>query len=148
MFPVQCCCLWTLIASSNPQCIGSKLYINYDTVTFTPIQRIGFISLKKNKYASMYVKNETVKVVWSDKINYEIQSEIFPRILLPSFEKTSRMTISYELDDTHSWLTINNFPHKYTFRRDVDLQPASDHLFKIFLTQLFFDFIIRHINQY
>jgi hypothetical protein len=148
MFPIQCCGLWTLVASTNPQCIGSELYINYNAITFTPIQKVGFISLKKNKYASMYVKDQTVKVSWTDKINYEIQSDIFPRILLPSYEKTSRMIVSYEMDDSQSWLTVYNSPHKYTFRRDVVERPASDHLFKIFLTQLFFDFIIRHINQY
>jgi len=146
MFPVQCCGLWTLVASTNPQCIGSELYINYNTITFTPLQKFGFISLKKNKYASMVVHDDTVKVVWSDKIKYEIESDIFPRILLPSFEKTSRMTVSYEMDDSHSWLTVIDSPHKYTFRRDVNERPAADHLFKIFLTQLFFDFIIRHIH--
>ena len=96
----------------------------------------------------MYVTNQTVKVSWSDKINYEIQSEIFPRILIPSYEKTSRKVVSYELDETQSWLTVVDAPHRYTFRRDVMERQSSDHLFKIFLTQLFFDFIIRHINQY
>jgi hypothetical protein len=96
----------------------------------------------------MYVNNQTVKVSWSDKINYEIQSEIFPRILLPSYEKTTRMIVSYELDESNSWLTVHHSPHQYTFRRDVDQRPTSDHLFKIFITQLFFDFIIRHINRY
>jgi len=148
MFPVQCCGLWTIVASTNPQCIGSELYINYNTITFSPIQRWGFVSLKKNKYASMYIKDQTAKISWTDKINYEIQSDIFPRILLPSYEKTSRMNISYEIDDSHSWLTVYDAPHKYTFRRHVEERPASDHLFKIFLTQLFFDFIIRHINRY
>ena len=148
MFPIQCCGLWTLVASTTPQCIGSELYINYNTITFTPIQRVGFISLKKNKYASMVVHDNTVKVVWSDKIKYEIESDIFPRVLIPSYEKTSRMTVSYEMDDTHSWITVSDAHHKYTFRRDVIERPVSDHLFKIFLTQLFFDFIIRHINRY
>ena len=96
----------------------------------------------------MVVQDSNVKVVWSDKIKYEIESDIFPRILLPSYEKTSRMTVSYEMDDTNSWLTVVHAPHKYTFRRDVNERHASDHLFKIFLTQLFFDFIIRHINRY
>ena len=146
MFPVQCCGLWTLIASTNPKCIGSELYVNYNTITFTPIQRISFVSIRKNKYASMYVKDETVKLVWTDKINYEIQSDIFPRILVPGIEKTSRMTLSYEMDDTHSWLTVYDTPHQYTFRRDIDRRPEGDNLVKIFLTQLFFDFIIRHVH--
>ena len=95
----------------------------------------------------MVVQDSTVKVIWSDKIKYEIESDIFPRILLPSIEKTSRMTVSYEMDDSHSWLTVVDATHKHTFRRDVNERPASDHLFKIFLTQLFFDFIIRHIHM-
>ena len=94
----------------------------------------------------MYVKENTAKVSWSDKINYEIQSDIFPRILVPGIEKTSRMTLSYEMDDTHSWLTVYDTPHQYTFRRDIDRRPEGDNLVKIFLTQLFFDFIIRHVH--
>ena len=68
MFPIQCCGLWTLVASTNPQCIGSELYINYNTITFTPVQHFAFVSIKKNKYASMYVNEKKVKVSWSDKI--------------------------------------------------------------------------------
>ena len=94
----------------------------------------------------MYVKDNTVKVLWSDKINYEIQSDLFPRIILPSLEKTSRRTISYEMDETHSWLTVQDSNHQYTFRRDIESLPVGDNVFKIFLTQLFFDFIIRHIH--
>lgn len=146
MFPVQCCGLWTLIASTNPQCIGSELYINYNTITFTPVQRISFVSIRKNKYASMYVKENTLKLVWSDKIKYEIQSEIFPKIVIPGIEKTTRKTMSYEVDDTNSWLTVYDSINQYTFRRDIDPRPEGDSLIKIFLTQLFFDFIIRHIH--
>lgn len=146
MFPVQCCGLWTLVACTNPQCIGSELYINYNTVTFSPIQRFGFISLKKNKYGSMYIKDDTVKLIWSDKIHYELYSDLFPRILFPSCEKTSRMTVSYELDETHSWLTIDNKVEQYTFRRDVSPRPVGDHVLKMFLTQLVFDFIIRRLH--
>jgi hypothetical protein len=148
MFPVQCCGLWSLIAATHPECIGSKLYINYNTITYTSQQQFSFITLKKNKYASMYVKEGTVKIVWSDKINYEIHSDIFPRIIWPSLEKTSRRTVSYEMDDTHSWLTVQDEEarHQYTFRRDIESLPKGDNVFKIFLTQLFFDFIIRHIH--
>jgi hypothetical protein len=94
----------------------------------------------------MYVKDNVAKMVWSDKINYEIQSEIFPRIILPSIEKTSRMTVSYEMDTTQSWLTVYNTPHQYTFRRDVNSRPSGDNLLKIFLTQLFFDSIIKSLH--
>ena len=94
----------------------------------------------------MYVKEDTVKLIWSDKVKYEVQSDIFPRILIPAIEKTPRKTMTYEVDDTHSWLTVCDFPHQYTFRRDIDPRPESDNLVKIFLTQLFFDFIIRHIH--
>lgn len=144
MFPIKCCGLWTLIASTNPQCIGSELYINYNTIKFTPIQRISFVSIRKNKYASMYVKDD-VKVVWSDKINYEIHSDIFPRIIFPAVEKTRRMSVTYELDASDAWLTVYDPPHQYTFRREIRERTESDNLLKIFLTQLFFDFIIRHL---
>jgi hypothetical protein len=147
MFPVQCCGLWTLIACTTPQCIGSELYINYNTITFTPIQRVAVVSFKKNKYASTYIQDKVVKISWSDKINYEIHSEIFPRIVVPGIEKTSRMTVSYEMDPTNSLLTVYHHKQRYVFRRDIHPRPSTDNLFKIFLTQLVFDIIIRQINH-
>ena len=32
MFPVKCCGIWTLIASTNPEYIGSELKVNYNYV--------------------------------------------------------------------------------------------------------------------
>jgi hypothetical protein len=139
------CGLWTLVASTNPQCLGAELFVDYNTVTFTPVQRFPLGRLKKNKYASMYVDGEVAKILWSDKVQYEVQSDFFPRILLPAVERTPRMTVTYALEEPH--LTVVDRAHKYTFRRDVSPRPAPDHLFKIFLTQLFFDFVIREIYK-
>jgi hypothetical protein len=137
--------LWTLVASTNPQCLGAELFVDYNTLTFTPVQRFPLGRLKKNKYASMYVDGQVAKILWSDKVQYEVQSDFFPRILLPAVERTPRMTVTYALEEPH--LTVVDRAHKYTFRRDVSPRPAPDHLFKIFLTQLFFDFVIREIYK-
>ena len=52
--------------------------------------------------------------------------------------------MTYALEEPH--LTVVDRGHKYTFRRDVP-RPAPDHLLKIFMTQLFFDFVIREIYK-
>ena len=70
------CGLWTLVASTNPQCLGAELFVDYNTLTFTPVQRFPLGRLKKNKFASMYVDGQVAKVVWSDKVQYEVQSEV------------------------------------------------------------------------
>jgi hypothetical protein len=138
------CGLWTLVASTNPQCRGAELFVDYNTITFTPVQRFPLWRLKKNKYASMYVEGEVAKIVWSDKVQYEVQSDLLPRVLLPWVERTPRMTVTYALEEPY--LTVVGRGHKYTFRRDVS-RAAPDHLFKIFLTQLFFDYVIREIHK-
>ena len=47
MFPVKYCGYWSLIACTNPQLIGSELLINYNTITFTRINNVGPIQIKK-----------------------------------------------------------------------------------------------------
>ena len=47
MFPVRFCGFWSLIASTNTKYIGSELWIDYNTIRFTPIKTYGFIKVKK-----------------------------------------------------------------------------------------------------
>ena len=72
------CGLWTLVASTNPQCRGAELFVDYNTLTFSPVRRFPLGQLKKNKYASMYVEGQVAKVAWSDKVQYEVQSDLLP----------------------------------------------------------------------
>lgn len=148
MFPVKCCGIWTLIASTNPQYIGSELSVNYNTITFTPIQKIGSIKIKKNIYGSVFVQDETAKIIWSSKINYHIETGILPIITIPYISNCSRIYLNYELDDTANWITVKKQNEQYVFRRELSISQPNDTIIKLFITQLFFDFIIRHIyNQ-
>ena len=148
MFPVKCCGIWTLIASTNPQYIGSELSVNYNTITFTPIQKIGSIKIKKNIYGSVFVQDETAKIIWSSKINYDIETGILPIITIPYISNCSRIYLNYELDDTANWITVKKQNEQYVFRRELSILQPNDTIIKLFITQLFFDVIIRHIyNQ-
>ena len=138
MIPARLCGAWILLSSPNYECIGARLYLDYNKVTYTQYQRVSFATLSKTKYA---VIHGTTRVVWSNKVFYELQSDVLPRFIVPAFEKTPRMTVTYDADDL--FLTVYT-PVKHIFRRDT-LRPPQDNLFKIFLTQLVFDFIIRHL---
>jgi hypothetical protein len=148
MFPVKCCGIWTLIASTNPQYIGSELSVNYNTITFTPIRKFGSIKFKKNIYGSVFVQDSTAKIIWSSKINYDIETGILPIITIPSINNCTRIYLNYELDDTANWITVKKQNEQYVFRRELSISQPNDTIIKLFITQLFFDFIIRHIyNQ-
>jgi hypothetical protein len=139
-----------MIASTTPHYIGSELLIDYNTIRFSPIKSYGFIKIKKNMYGSVFLKyyNQS-KIVWSNKIYYDLETQILPRITIPVQLKNrcSKMTISYDIDDTFNWITIKNKNEQYIFRRNIVVQTNGDTIIKIFLTQLLFDYIIRHINQ-
>lgn len=145
MFPVKCCGIWSLIASTNPQYIGSELNINYNTITFTTIKRIGTIHIKKNMYGSVFLKDQDAKIVWLNKINYNIDTGILPRIIIPSTVNCQRILVSYEIDESANWITIKNKNEQYVFRRDISILQPNDSIIKLFITQLVFDYIIRQI---
>jgi hypothetical protein len=149
MFPVKCCGIWTLIASTNPEYIGSELKVNYNTIMFSPIKRVGIINIKKNIYGSVFIKeNNEAKIVWLNKIYYDIDTGILPRISIPSTTICQRLTINFEIDETDNWITVKKNNDQYVFRREMNIVEKNDTIFKLFITQLFFDFIIRHIYNY
>jgi hypothetical protein len=145
MFPVKFCGLWTLIASTNPQYIGSELKIDYNSITFSPIQKVGFVNIKKNIYGSVFLKDNDAKIIWLPTITYDIDTQVLPRISIPYKMNCPRIQIQYEIDETNNWVTVHKQNEQYVFRRDLKIQPATDTILKIFLTQLFFDFVIRHL---
>ena len=146
MFPVKCCGLWTLIASTNPQYIGSELNINYNTIIFTNIKRVGLIHIKKNMYGSVFIKDSNdAKIVWTNRINYDIETGILPRISIPSTGQCPRLNVTYETDESANWIKVKKQNEQYVFRRDISISQPNETLINLFITQLFFDFIIRHI---
>jgi hypothetical protein len=147
MFPVRFCGFWSLIASTDTQYIGSELMIDYNTIRFTPIKRYGIIKVKKNMYGSIFLKDQNKsKIAWSNKVFYEVESQVFPTMNFPLKHKCSKLIVSYDIDETYNWITIQNNNDQYVFRRNLVIPAPSDSLFKIFLTQLFFDIIIRSIH--
>ena len=147
MFPVQFCGFWSLIACTDPMNIGSELVINYNTIKFTPIKKYGFIKVKKNMYGSIFLREQNkTKIAWLNTVNYDIETQILPRITIPVKHKCSKMVVSYAIDPTANWITIQNQRDQYVFRRELVAPPKNDSILKIFLTQLVFDYIIRNIH--
>ena len=148
MFPVKCCGIWTLIASTNPEYIGSELNINYNTITFSPIKKFGIITIKKNIYGSVFIKEDQIneaKIVWLNKIYYYIDTGILPRISIPSTTICQRLRVTFEIDESDNWITIKQNNDQYVFRREILISEKNDTIIKLFITQLLFDFLIRHI---
>ena len=147
MFPVRFCGFWSLIASTDTKYIGSELFIDYNTIRFTPIKTYGFIKVKKNMYGSIFLKDQnTSKIAWLPNVQYEVESQVFPLICIPVKDKCPKLTVSFSIDETCNWITINSFNDQYVFRRNIVMPPKTDSLLKIFLTQLFFDIIIRNMH--
>jgi len=144
MFPIQYCGTWLLIASSTPMYIGSELRVDYNAVTFSPIQKIGLINIKKNIHGSVIIKEKCAKIVWLPTVDYDIDFRIIPTLTIPRYMPCKRIRIHHDIDPTHTWMTITNKEEKYVFRR-MNPETKKDSLLKIFLTQLLFDFIIREI---
>ena len=147
MFPVQFCGLWSLIACSEPSYIGSELMIDYNTIRFSPIKKYGFIKVKKNMYGSVIVQSQNkTKIAWLTTVNYDIETHALPRISIPVKHKCSKMIVSYDIDSTSNWITIQHQKNKYVFQRELITPQKNDSILKIFLTQLLFDYIIRSIH--
>lgn len=144
MFPIQYCGAWMLIASTNPMYIGSELRIDYNTITFSPIQKIGLIKLKKNIHGSVFIEQNKAKILWLPHVTYDIDFRVLPKLSIPYYMPCKRLKIKHDIDKTHTWITITEKENKYVFRR-MNPESVTESIFKIFLTQLLFDFIIRHI---
>ena len=83
------------------------------------------------------IKRQTVYL----KILKEILTIFIERLL--SYLK---MNVYYDIDSTSNWITIQHQKNKYVFQRELVSSPKNDSIHKIFLTQLIFDYIIRHIH--
>ena len=145
-FPVKFCGSYSMVACTNPFYIGAELFVDYNTIRFTPVKKYGFFHVKKNLYGSIFLKDyNKTKIVWLPSIKYDIETHIIPRITIPVKHKCSKLTVTYTIDPSYNWITILDKNEQYVFRRNIVVTPKSDSILKIFLTQLFFDFIIRNI---
>ena len=146
-FPSALCGVWSLVSSSNPQFLGSTMTVDFSVFKFSHyVKKYGQVSLNKNVYGSVYVRNSTfAKVLWSNKIDYTVESKFLPRIPVPWKTKCPRFSISFSLDDTTDQLTVVKANEKYVFQRRVVSLENEDNIYKIFITQLLFDLLLRHL---
>jgi hypothetical protein len=117
--------------------------IQYNRVTISPFTNYGFIQIKKNFQGVVQV-DEKAKIYWAKSIQYEIDSPFLPTIELPGKAICKKTVVDYSIDDSNLYCTFQDGTHEYVFQRTIP--EKKDGLMKIFLTQLLFDLIIRHIN--
>ncbi len=148
IFPASLCGMWTLVACSNPQYLGSTMVVDYSKIKFSHyFKKYGPFSVRKNVYGFVYLATDNhAKVLWSKNMHYTIESPFLPRIPIPSDTKCPRFRISsYVLDDTGTQLTVIKGNEKYLFQKQLASLDSGDHIYKIFMTQLVFDLILRNL---
>jgi hypothetical protein len=147
MVPAKLCGLWSLISCSNPTFLGSNIVVDYGNVKFTQrLKKYGPFTLQKIMFATVRLTNNTHgKVVWTKRMEYSVESNFFPRVPLPCKLKCPRSNIEYSLDKNDNLLLIKHLKETYVFRRHYVSLENNDHFYKIFMTQLLFDLILRHL---
>jgi len=119
--------------------------VQYNRVTITPMQEANLFQLKRTYQGVILVQDEShAKVMWSKKVNYEIDSPFLPTLPLYGKEMNCKpIVLQYSMDETNTYCTFVA-DHEYVFHRYMPTE-KKDTILKIFITQLLFDFIIRHI---
>jgi len=146
MFPLKYCGVWCLVYTTNPLIPSNTLLnIQYNRVSVTPMHEYKLFQLKRTHQGVIFVQDEmNAKVMWSKKVNYEIDSPFLPT--LPMYGKDifcKPLLLNYTMDETNTYCTFVS-DHEYVFHRYIPNE-KKDTIFKIFITQLLFDLIIRHI---
>ena len=146
MFPLKICGAWCLIYTNNNLFMtNSKLQIDYNRVKFSPKERFWGLDITKNMYGVVRADSNdltsSAKIIWMKSMDYEVDTHILPVINLPHKGMFCQTHLTYKYDDT---LTINDGIYDYVFSRDFSSK-NNDSLIKIFITQLLFDYIIRHL---
>ena len=146
MFPLKYCGTWYLLYSTNPSIPPSTiLNIQYNRLNITPIQDYNYFQIKRTHQGVISIHEDCAKVVWSQKVNYEIDS-----LLLPAFPiygqdlKCPPLYIKYSMDETNSVCTFTNDKYTYVFHKS-NQNEKKDNILKLFITQLLLDLIIRHL---
>ena len=147
MFPLKYCGAWCLVYSNNilfPT--STRMNIQYNRVEISPMKDYKVCQINKNHKGVICIQNEThAKIVWSKQVQYEIDTPFLPS--LPFYGKEINckpITLSYTMDETNTYCTFIHGKHEYVFHRTMSNE-KKDTILKIFMTQLLFDLIIRHI---
>jgi hypothetical protein len=147
MFPLNYCGAWCLVYSTNIDIPASTLLnIQYNRVEVTPIKDFTLFQLKRTHQGVIQIRNDTVaKVVWSKKVDYHIDTACLPLIPFTGKEMNCMpLMLRYSIDETNTYCTFETEHHEYVFHRYIPFE-KRDTIVRIFMTQLLFDFIIRHI---
>lgn len=143
MFPVKYCGLWCLVYTTDPMMPHNTLMnIQYNRVSISPFTNYGFFKIKKNFYGVIKV-DEKAKIYWTKNIQYEVDSPFLPTIEFPGKSICKKIVVDYSMDDSNLYCTFKDDLNEYVFQRTVP--ENRDTLIKIFMTQLLFDLIIRHL---
>jgi len=145
MFPLKYCGVWCLVYSTNPYIPHSTMMnVQYNRVMITPMQDYKVFQLKRTYQGVVSIRDESAKVMWSKKVNYEIDSPFLPTLPLYGKELNCKpIVLNYTMDETNTYCTFMG-DYEYVFHRYMPSE-KKDTILKIFITQLLFDFIIRHI---
>jgi hypothetical protein len=151
MFPVKICGAWSLIYTTNNLFISnSKLQIDYNRLKFSPKEKFWGLDITKNIYGVIRIndsfndsntKMNHAKIVWMKSMDYEVDTHILPVINIPHKGMFCQTHITYSFDET---LTIDDGIYQYVFIRDFS-DKKNETFIRVFMTQLFLDYIIRHI---
>jgi len=150
MVPLKFCGLYTIIASTNPMYIGTKINIDYNHIRVSLVKKVGPIIINKNIYGSMFIKENTnsVKIQWLNSGNYEIDLIILPLITYPYIkDNCKRMNCEYSVDETNTWITIKDVKEQYILRKNINSKKNEDTFIKIVCTQLLINYIIGIIQS-
>jgi hypothetical protein len=121
------------------------MHIQYNRVEITPMQDFKVFQLKRTHQGVVYVRDDShAKVMWSKKVNYEMDSPFLPTFPFYGKEMNCRpIELNYTMDETNTYCTFVA-DHEYVFHRYMPSE-KKDTILKIFITQLLFDYIIRQI---
>jgi hypothetical protein len=146
-FPTKYCGLWTLLSSTNYNYRqGSQLKIDYNRIQFSPLEKWGPLRITKNIYGSVLVKNDNfIKVNWVDTAELEIETFFFPTVQIPIKNKCPPMVVCHCMDDLNKLITLRDSKHEYIFRVNPFPTEKKESILKLFLLQLVFDYLIRHL---
>ena len=144
MFPVNYCGLWCLVYTTNPIIPHSTLLnIQYNRLDISPIQDYDLFKIKRT-YQGVIRADKEAKIVWSKQVRYEVDTPFLPPFLLIGKVNCVPLLVNYTMDESCTYCTFVDKHYTYVFHRFVPRE-QKDTFLKIFMTQLLFDLIIRHI---
>jgi len=135
-----------MVYSNNPIFPkNTMMKLDYNRVELSPYKEYGMFQLKRTIQGIVGVKEDHAKILWSKQALYEVESPLLPTIQIPKRDVICyQTTVNHSMDETNSYLTVEDENHTYIFCRTIPTT-QKDTLLKVFMTQLLFDYIIRHL---